>query len=207
MSRRTLIEHYQDFWLASPEFVDLQQAIEPEVAALRECQRDTMEQMIPDTATWGLKYWEQTLGIPVDEIQDITARRSRVRTKLLGAGTVTAVVIRDIAAGYVQGEVYVAEHPREYRVVIRFYGELPPSFQLLDRDLSEIMPAHLAWDYLFVPAPAEHRLYTGFAVRIGRHVSVDCEIPAELDVTYLTDEEGNILTDEAGSRLIDTEEA
>lgn len=207
MSRRALIEHYQDFWLASPEFVDLQQAMEPEAAALREYQQDMMEQLVPDTATWGLKYWEQTLGIPVDEAQDISVRRSRVRARLLGAGTVTAFVIRDIAAGYVQEEVSVVERPREYRVVICFHGGLPLSFHLLDRDLSEIMPAHLAWDYLFVPAPAEHRLYTGFAVRIGRKVSVDCEIPAELDVMYLVDENGDILTDESGNRFIDTEEA
>ena len=50
---------------------------------------------------------------------------------------------------------------------------------------------------------AQANLYTGFAIRIGRHITVDCEIPEELDVTYLTDEAGNILTDEDGNRLID----
>lgn len=51
----------------------------------------------------------------------------------------------------------------------------------------------------------EHHLYTGFAVRVGRIVSVGCEIPAALDVTYMTDETGNLLADENGNRIIDEE--
>ena len=51
----------------------------------------------------------------------------------------------------------------------------------------------------------EHHLYTGFAVRVGRNVSVRCEIPAALDVTYMTDETGNLLADETGNRIIDEE--
>lgn len=62
-------------------------------------------------------------------------------------------------------------------------------------------------DGITIQMSAEQRLYTGFAVRVGRKFSVDCEIPAEMDVMYLVDENGDILTDEAGNRLIDTEEA
>lgn len=51
----------------------------------------------------------------------------------------------------------------------------------------------------------EHHLYTGFAVRVGRIVSLGCEIPAALDVTYMTDETGNLLADENGNRIIDEE--
>lgn len=51
--------------------------------------------------------------------------------------------------------------------------------------------------------PLEHRLYTGFAVRMGRRVTVGCAVPAELDVTYMTDENGDILADEAGKRIIE----
>lgn len=51
----------------------------------------------------------------------------------------------------------------------------------------------------------EHHLYTGFAVRVGWIVSLGCEIPAALDVTYMTDETGNLLADENGNRIIDEE--
>lgn len=51
----------------------------------------------------------------------------------------------------------------------------------------------------------EIKIYTGFAVRVGRIVSVGCEIPAALDVTYITDEAGNLLADETGNRIIDEE--
>lgn len=58
-------------------------------------------------------------------------------------------------------------------------------------------------DSITINLSAEHRLYTGFAVRIGRHVTVDCEIPTALDVIYMTDENGDILADENGNRIID----
>jgi Uncharacterized protein conserved in bacteria (DUF2313). len=35
-------------------------------------------QALPETATWGLRYWEQRYGIPVDESADIEVRRRNV---------------------------------------------------------------------------------------------------------------------------------
>ena len=54
--------------------------------------------------------------------------------------------------------------------------------------------------------PGRITIYVGFAIRMGRVIAVECEIPAELDVTYLTDEASNLLADEAGNRIIDEEE-
>ena len=45
-------------------------------------------------------------------------------------------------------------------------------------------------------------IYTGFAVWLGQRISVGCEIPPELDVTYLTDEHGNMLVTETGANII-----
>lgn len=100
------------------------------------------------------------------------------------------------------------------------YGGAPYHFKVSGIDPGKIQDGYAAFlgllrqvqrlsavlDSICIQCSAEHYLYTGFAVRTGRHSTVSCEIPAELDVTYLTDEDGNILTDELGNRLIDTEE-
>lgn len=99
------------------------------------------------------------------------------------------------------------------------YGGEPYHFKVSGIDPGKVQDGYAAFlgllrqvrrlsavlDSICIQCSAEHRLYTGFSVRIGRHITVGCEIPAELDVTYLTDEDGYLLTDEIGARIIDEE--
>ena len=94
---RKLIARYQDFYAGSPEFVDLQEALEPEALALWEARDGLLDQLVVETATWGLKYWEQTLGIPVDEAKELDYRRSRIKSRLRGAGVTTVALIQNVA--------------------------------------------------------------------------------------------------------------
>ena len=147
-----LIAKYPDFWAGSAEFVDLQTSMEPEIAALRERQADVMLQLDIATATWGLRYWEEALGIAVETGKELEYRRSRVKSKLRGAGVVTVGLIDSVAESYSNGEVEVTEYPAEYRLEIKFVGTvgIPPNMEDLTVALQEIMPAHLQWDYIIV---------------------------------------------------------
>lgn len=149
---KTLISHYQDFWVSSPEFVDLQEAMEPEIMALRAYQGDVAKQLAVSTATWGLRYWEETLGITVDESKSLDFRRSRIASKLRGSGVVTVALVKSVAESFSNGDVDVTEYPAEYRLEIKFVGTvgIPPNMEDLTASLREIMPAHLQWDYIIV---------------------------------------------------------
>lgn len=149
---RPLIARYPDFLAGSAEFVDLQQALEPEILALWEYRDSVLDQLSVDTASWGLKYWEQTLGIPVEEGKDLDFRRSRVKAKLRGAGVTTVAMIRDVAESYSNGEVAVTQYAEEFRLEIKFVGTIgiPPNMDDLTKTLREIMPAHLQWDYIII---------------------------------------------------------
>lgn len=97
------------------------------------------------------------------------------------------------------------------------YGGQPYHFRIVDVDpkqaqngydtfislLKTVKRLSATLDSIVLGCSDEHRLYTGFAVRMGRHTTVSCEIPADLDVTYVTDEAGDLLADEAGNRIID----
>lgn len=149
---RKLIVRYPDFYAGSAEFVDLQEALEPEVLALWEYRDSVLDQLSVDTATWGLRYWEQTLGIPVEAAKDLSFRRSRIKSKLRGAGITTVAMIQNVAESFSNGEVAVREFPTEFRVEIVFVGTIgiPPNMEDLTAALREAMPAHLKWDYIII---------------------------------------------------------
>ena len=147
-----LLARYPDFYRGSVEFADMQQALEPEVLALWRARDGLMDQLQLDTATWGLKYWEETLGIAVEEGKDPEFRRSRIRSKLRGAGVTTVAMIQNVAESFSNGAVAVTEFPSRYRIEVKFVGSIgtPPNMDDLTAALREILPAHLAWDYVLV---------------------------------------------------------
>lgn len=149
---RVLIARYPDFYAGSPEFVDMQNALEPEALALWTARDGLMDQLCVNTATWGLQYWEQTLGITVEQGKDLEYRRSRIRSKLRGSGVTTVALIESVAESFSNGDVAVTEYPQAYRLEIKFVGTIgiPPNLEDLTASLREILPAHLAWDYVMV---------------------------------------------------------
>lgn len=149
---RALIARYPDFYMGSPEFVEMQEALEPEVLELWTTQGGLMDQLCVNTATWGLQYWERTLGIPVEQGKDLEYRHSRIRSKLRGSGVTTVALIESVAESFSNGDVAVTEFPQAYRLEIKFVGTIgiPPNLEDLTASLREILPAHLAWDYVMV---------------------------------------------------------
>ena len=208
MTRIDLMAQLPELYGSLP-FAELQRVLGLAVARLRQDVDFTMAQLWPQTASgWGLELWETAYGIPVEPDKTDAARRTRVLSKLRGQGTPTAELIRSVVLAFVDGTVEIVEDHGAYSFLIRIVPDsgLPPDVDAIRDAVNEIKPAHLGMALLvLLMLRREHRLYTGFAVRVGRIVSVGCEIPAALDVTYLTDEAGNLLADEAGNRIIDEE--
>lgn len=190
-------------------FAELQRVLGLAVARLRQDVEFTMEQLWPQTASgWGLELWETAYGIPVEPDKTDAARRTRVLSKLRGQGTPTAELIRSVVLAFVEGTVEIVEDHGAYSFLIRIVPDsgLPPDVDAIRDAVNEIKPAHLGMALLvLLMLRREHHLYTGFAVRLGKTMTVTCAVPPELDVTYLTDEAGLILTDELDNRLIDEE--
>jgi len=112
---------------------------------------DVLEQFFVERATWGLAYWENICGIPVDETKPWDQRRSVIKSKLRGAGTVTLAVIKDVADSFENGEIRVEEIFSEYKVVITFIGTrgIPPNEPDMRQVLREIIPAHLELEFRY----------------------------------------------------------
>jgi hypothetical protein len=113
--------------------------------------RELLDQFYVISATWGLSRWEQFLGITVDENKPIDQRRSVVISKLRGIGVANVALIQNVAESYFGGEVEVGEDNANYTVVVTFVGEhgIPQNLSDIENAIREIVPAHLAINYVF----------------------------------------------------------
>lgn len=112
---------------------------------------DVLNQYFVDTATWGIANWEIFLGVKTDETKPIDQRRSVIKSKIRGSGTVTVELIKNVAEAYDNGTVSVSEDNANYKVTITFVRNhgIPPNIVDIQNALRDIIPAHLDVSYAF----------------------------------------------------------
>lgn len=142
---------------------------------------DVLAQMFVDTATWGLSRWEELLGITVgsnysvwDALEasrkvfedletmnwssfedsfmgDGFGRKSSIKSRIRGFGSVNAALLKSVCESYVGGEVEVIEVPAAHKVTIKFIDArgVPSNVDDLKAAVAEIMPAHLVVEYSY----------------------------------------------------------
>ncbi|WP_337102316.1 YmfQ family protein [Paenibacillus sp. YIM B09110] len=122
-----------------------------EIAKLNADIYDVLAQMFIETATWGLSRWERIFGVTVDEAKPIEQRRAVIKSKLRGVGTVTPALIESVAEAYANGDVTVTENNATYTVTITFVSTLgvPANLSDLETAIRDVLPAHLAVEYVF----------------------------------------------------------
>ncbi|WP_313429702.1 YmfQ family protein [Siminovitchia terrae] len=112
---------------------------------------DILDQTFIDTATWGLEIQEKELGIKTELGKPIEERRSVVKSKKRGMGTVTVDLVKSVTEAYYGGEVEVYEIPGAYLINIKFVSSLgvPSNLTDVENSLREIIPAHLGIEFKF----------------------------------------------------------
>lgn len=147
-----LIDQLPEFHALSTETADIQNAFGMVLTEAQAARDDCFLQLDVGTATWGLALWEKAYGIKTDVSRSDEYRRARILSKMRGAGTTTAALVRNVAESFSNGAVEVIEHPAEYRFEVKFIGTLgvPPNMDDLTAALEEIKPAHLAYAYIIL---------------------------------------------------------
>lgn len=175
---RPFLSRYPGFFANSPEFRDIQQALEPELLDLWSARDGALEQLCVETATWGLRYWEETLGLPAEEGDGLEARRARVRARLMGADVTTVALVERVGEICIGIPVKVWEYPNQFQMelLIDLGNGLPRNLEGLAAALREIMPAHLGWGFRF-SLKLKGKLHIGG----GFGASALAEIPAKPD--------------------------
>lgn len=127
----------------------IQQAQGDEYDDVEAKNEDLRAQLYITTATWGLKYWEETLGIATVESDSYEIRRSRVLSSWRGYGQFSASLLKSIAEAYVNGEVDVTVDVAAYEITIRFISDIgvPPNLWDLKAVVENIVHAHMGTQY------------------------------------------------------------
>lgn len=132
-------------------FTSLLNSEQIEVDEINTSITDIVNQCFVNTATWGLEFWENFLGIKTDKTKDVDYRRTVINAKLRGAGTITLEVFENVANSFKNGKVKVIEHPELYSFEVKFIDAfgIPPNMIDLQNAINDIKPAHLIATYSF----------------------------------------------------------
>lgn len=136
---------------ASRETAAFQRALQPEVELIWRARDELLAQLNPYTATWGLDYWEDGLGLANGQGLNLDVRQRLIVAKLQGRAATTPEVLKTVAETLLGAPVEVTELYSEYTVMLSAEaGYQPgPGMEQIRRQLRDIMPAHLDWQMVF----------------------------------------------------------
>lgn len=119
---------------------------------IKESIDDLVNNLYVDTATWGLDYFEEELGLKTDKSKTYEERRERIKAKKIGSGTTTIKMIKDTALAFDCGEVEITEMYNDYAFKLKFISEKgrPKNLDDFKNAIDEIKPAHLAYILEFI---------------------------------------------------------
>ena len=144
---KTDVNFYLPKFLANdPAFSETQRVLSAEHEKYRLKVIDFAKQFHPQTATWGLKIWEEELGLPTDLNLDLELRRAKVMAKLLGASPMTVANTNKLVNLFTDdGKAYVDELPEDGTIKVVIPSKKAHVNEMRD-SLDEMLPAHLVYD-------------------------------------------------------------
>ncbi len=105
---------------------------------------DVTNQCFPQTATWGISFWEEFLGLPIDSAESLKNRRIKVINKMSRSSPMTPFEMRRILEGFAD-TVDIVQNQREYSfdVILGTRSVLGDIIEAVINEIEEIKPAHL----------------------------------------------------------------
>ena len=142
-----LIELLPFFYENSEYVTSLMNAESKEIDLLQDSIDDLINNLFVTTATWGLDYFEEELGIISSANKSYEERREVILAKKRGNGTVNKKMIQNTAEAFSGGEVDVIENNNDYSFTIKFSGTkgIPRNIEDFKAMIEEIKPAHLSF--------------------------------------------------------------
>ena len=159
---------------------------------------DLPYQAYVDTATWGLRYWEQAYGIETDESLTYEQRRAEIHARESTGAPINPERIRTTLEGITGRSWSIEEMNSEYRFKITVYqGEDAINWKRVIQWLDKVKPAHLSYGFgLDIQERSE--LAVGIVLKEAKFLSED---ESYVFASSLTDENDDTLTDENNDTL------
>lgn len=143
-----LLDYLPDYYKGIKEMEALTDIEDSEVINLKSKIQDMLNQKFVDSATWGLEWWEEELGLSTNPESEWDERRSKIKGKLRGTGKVGADLIKEVADSWTHGDVEVTF---DGAVNIKFnsvFG-IPSNMKDVKDAVNKIKPCHLSVVYFY----------------------------------------------------------
>lgn len=146
-----VIDNMPSYYANSVVMTNLTGAEDNELARFDQDIQTTLDQFFVNTAEYTLDRWEKEFGIKTNPTKPLAERRSVIKSKMRGSGTITVSLIENVAESYDGGDVAVTEQPELYQFTVTFVDTrgIPPNLDDLKEAIEQIKPAHLAVIYSF----------------------------------------------------------
>ena len=146
-----LTKYIPTFNLKGHVFYNIFTSRQAQIDKLYDNIEDLVNQCFISSATWGIIYWEQELGLKIDETDTLENRRARCLAQIRGTGNCTPEHIKFVAKSFGYGDIDVIEDFEHYRFTIKFTSTkgIPPKMEDFKATIRTISPAHLGIYYEF----------------------------------------------------------
>ena len=201
MLDRKLIDYLPPVLQRVKEFAALTGALQPEIEAAWSAISLVLDNQFIDTATEaGVAIWERELNIAPLASDTLEDRKRRLKTAWAYGVVYTYTWLTNWLSAASASKDYSPPTVEDYTLKIEFPADT--DYLYMVPYLRQQIPANILLAPRLVLAKGESSLYIGVALAQAITVTCQCSTAGITGVDYLTDESGNILTDEHGARLI-----
>lgn len=173
-----MINASADYYQENEIFSAIQNAQALEYDRIESNNADLALQLSPLTATWGLIYWEESVGLPMHNNTDYEARRPAVLAKLAKAENFSADMIHTLVQAYGK-HCTVTVDVNNSIVTVTFTDGLPSLLDELQDAIESIIHAHLGTVYKVIFSYLQLESYTHEKLSEFTHGELQYGIPVE----------------------------
>ena len=134
---------------------------------------EVFAQLFPQTATWGIVYWERLVGIPRNDSLSIEQRRERVLTRMQTRWPMTKERMEQLVRIFSQDkQAFIREFFDQYRFEVLFNLTQSVDLGTVYEIIEEAKPAHLSYSLVAGLRQGEKSIYVGSAMLVGEEITV-----------------------------------
>ncbi|BAH06755.1 YmfQ family protein [Clostridium kluyveri] len=143
---------------------------------------EILKQFFPQTATWGLTWWEKRLGLLTNLSEDIEKRRKKVIVKLQTRWPMTPLNMAKIISTYTNASVHITENvaPYTFQVDLLSSSGFPEDLVELYKTVKRIKPSHQSVKYKMTSVTNMNIYYAAASIS-GETITVYPWTPREIE--------------------------
>jgi len=134
---------------------------------------EVFAQLFPQTATWGIVYWEMLLKIPINKELPIEQRRARVLARMHTRWPMTKERMEQLVRTFSQDkQAFIREFFDQYRFEVLFSLTQSVDLGTVYEVIEEAKPAHLGYSLVARLRQGEKRVFISSTLLAGEEITV-----------------------------------